>query len=321
MAWKLKFSGAQRVDIPAWTGNGRPNWYVIKARFTYNPRTMLLGRNTVAQPFLLCDNGNVIRFDFNSSAHSISVPAGVAIGNTIEIEVEANTTSNLGVFYRVYNANRTLFNQIFVAEATVTFDTIGRFMNGLNYTGEFFWLELQNATDHRRYDANASNGQGAVLIDTISGQNGNLVGFTGAANSWWVFYNSITSTGIPNNTLGAALNQPCAINLNNYFTGATSYSVLSGSLPAGLSISGNQIVGTPTTAQSTQFVIRASNSIDTLDSATITFNISGGQTAAPTQIKLFDGTAFSNRTIKRWNGSAFVDVTLKRWNGSAFVDL
>lgn len=50
------------------------------------------------------------------------------------------------------------------------------------------------------------------------------------------------------------------------------------------------------------------------------FYSSGGSTAA-TQIKLFDGTAFTNKTIKRWNGSAFVDVTLKRWNGSAFVDL
>ncbi len=46
----------------------------------------------------------------------------------------------------------------------------------------------------------------------------------------------------------------------------------------------------------------------------------GGATAA-TQIKRFDGSAFSNKTIKRWNGSAFMDVTIKRWNGSAFVEL
>lgn len=50
------------------------------------------------------------------------------------------------------------------------------------------------------------------------------------------------------------------------------------------------------------------------------FYSSGGSTAA-TQIKRFDGSAFSSKTIKRWNGSAFVDVTIKRWNGSAFVDL
>lgn len=118
-------------------------------------------------------------------------------------------------------------------------------------------------------DMSSSGGSSNEFTSTDGAVTLKLFNFTGGQ---WVFYNSITSTGIPNNTLGAALNQACAINLNNYFTGATSYSVLSGSLPTGLSISGNQIVGTPTTAQSTTLVIRASNSIDTLDSAEITFN-------------------------------------------------
>lgn len=113
---------------------------------------------------------------------------------------------------------------------------------------------------------------GTTIPDTVGGNTLAQRSTWPANDGEWIYYNSITTTGIPNNTLGAALNQACAINLNNYFTGATSYSVLSGSLPAGLSISGNQIVGTPTTAQSTTLVIRASNSIDTLDSATITFN-------------------------------------------------
>lgn len=143
---------------------------------------------------------------------------------------------------------------------------------GLNLTGSYPNIDLYglefigNGTVARFY--NPSSSSGTSLVDTsVNAINGTILG--GAS---FVFYNSITTTGIPNNTLGAALNQPCAINLNNYFTGATSYSVLSGSLPAGLSISGNQIVGTPTTAQSTTLVIRAANSIDVLDSATITFN-------------------------------------------------
>ncbi len=117
-------------------------------------------------------------------------------------------------------------------------------------------------------DMSSSGGTSNEFTSTDGAVTLKLFNFTGGQ---WVFYNSVTAN-IPNNTLGAALNQPCAINLNNIFPGATSFSVLSGSLPAGLSISGNQIVGTPTTAQSTQFVIRATNSIDELNSAEITFN-------------------------------------------------
>jgi hypothetical protein len=262
MAWKLKFNGAQRVDIPLWTATGRPNSYTIKARFTYNPRTMLMGSNSINDNYILCDNSSRIVFAFQTSNQSLTVPAGVTVGSIIEIEIEANTTQTLGVWYRVFNADRTAVSQTFVSEGAINIDVIGRFFNGLAYTGELFWLSMSNGTDNRFYDANASNGQGTVLIDTLSGRNGTIVGAT------YVYYNSVENTrslyplNIPANT-------PVSINLNNYFTGATSYAIQSGSLPAGLTLSGNIISGTVAANAASQFTIRASNSIDILDVVTV----------------------------------------------------
>lgn len=89
-------------------------------------------------------------------------------------------------------------------------------------------------------------------------------------DSEWIYYNSVIATA-DISTLQRAINQPVSINLDNYFSGATSYVVQSGSLPTGLSIVDNQIVGTSTSAQTTTLVIRASNAVDFLDSVTITF--------------------------------------------------
>ena len=60
---------------------------------------------------------------------------------------------------------------------------------------------------------------------------------------------------------------------------AITYSVLTGSLPTGLSLSGNTISGTPTVAGAYSFTLRATNAFGTADfptSITVNASVAGG---------------------------------------------
>ena len=43
--------------------------------------------------------------------------------------------------------------------------------------------------------------------------------------------------------------------------------------------------------------------------------------SSSTQIKLFDGAAYTPKSVKRWDGANYADVAIQRWNGSAYTNI
>jgi hypothetical protein len=101
-------------------------------------------------------------------------------------------------------------------------------------------------------------------------------------------------------------------------TNSPTYSVSAGSLPAGISLntSTGAVTGTPTTAGSYSFTLRAANG----DGA-VTQAFSGTVAAAPSAGKwrVWTGSTWVVGPLKVWNGTAWVDSSVKVWNGSEWV--
>jgi len=96
---------------------------------------------------------------------------------------------------------------------------------------------------------------------------------------------------------------------------AASYSIFSGSLPAGLNLntSTGAITGTPTTPGTSTFVVRATNVTGSTNTGTLTISpISAA--------KVWNGTAFVPGLANVWNGSAFVTGIIKVWDGTTWVN-
>lgn len=113
-------------------------------------------------------------------------------------------------------------------------------------------------------DYTNATGTGTRFNNSLGANTADQVGSWPANDTEFVFYNTITNTRLLY-PLNIPAGTPVSINLNNYFTGATSYAIQSGSLPAGLTLSGSIISGTVAANAASQFTIRASNSIDILD--------------------------------------------------------
>lgn len=98
---------------------------------------------------------------------------------------------------------------------------------------------------------------------------------------------------------------------------ASSYSVFSGALPGGLTLtttgaSAGTISGTLTTPGVFNFVIRATNVTGSFNTGTLTITVfSGG--------KVWNGSTFVFGVTKVWNGSTWTTSTTKVWNGSSWV--
>jgi hypothetical protein len=101
-------------------------------------------------------------------------------------------------------------------------------------------------------------------------------------------------------------------------TNSPTYSVSAGSLPAGISLntSTGAVTGTPTTAGSYSFTLRAANG----DGA-VTQAFSGSVAVAPSAGKwrVWTGSVWVVGPLKVWNGTAWVDSSVKVWNGSQWV--
>jgi hypothetical protein len=93
-----------------------------------------------------------------------------------------------------------------------------------------------------------------------------------------------------------------------------SYSVLTGSLPSGVSLntSTGAITGTVSSAADYSFTIRATNTYGSVDQA-FSGTITGG-------IRIWDGSSWLKRVVKVWNGTAWVPKTLKTWSGSSWTN-
>jgi hypothetical protein len=110
---------------------------------------------------------------------------------------------------------------------------------------------------------------------------------------------TLSPAALPNGTVGAAYSQ--TVSASGGTGTGYSYSVSSGALPAGLSLNASTglVSGTPTTATSYSFTIRAVDSGSNAGSQA--YNVTIG-TAGPTVINLTSGAGVNLRTIANNNG-------------------
>lgn len=96
-------------------------------------------------------------------------------------------------------------------------------------------------------------------------------------------------------------------------SGATSYSVSSGSLPAGITLSSSTgtVSGKPTTAGSYSFTIRASNTYGNITKS-FSGSVAGG-------VKVRGAGSWTLGTAKVWNGTAWVSAPVRVFNGTSWV--
>lgn len=92
-----------------------------------------------------------------------------------------------------------------------------------------------------------------------------------------------------------------------------SYSVSSGTLPTGISLttSTGAITGTPTVAGPYSFVLTATNTYDSIN-ASFSGIVMGG-------VLVYDGTSWVKKTVKVYSGSAWVSKPVKIYNGSSWT--
>jgi hypothetical protein len=101
-------------------------------------------------------------------------------------------------------------------------------------------------------------------------------------------------------------------------TNSPTYSVSAGSLPAGISLntSNGAVTGTPTTAGSYSFTLRAANGDGAVTQA-FSGTVAAAATAGTWQV--WTGSVWVHGPLKVWNGSAWVASSVKVWNGTAWV--
>jgi hypothetical protein len=108
-------------------------------------------------------------------------------------------------------------------------------------------------------------------------------------------------------------------------TNANTYSISSGTLPSGISLStSGSVSGTPTNAQQNySFTIRATN---TANGLFISQSFSGTVGGSDQPIKVYAGTSYPgnvngwvNGTVRVFNGSDWVTPIIKVYNGVSWV--
>lgn len=136
-----------------------------------------------------------------------------------------------------------------VTLANYTSALSGTFVNAANRTGVINTTLAALPTAILGTHSFAQNRTGAIVTTLGNATSAIFGSLTGIAPVW--------QSGTI--TLSMNVGVPFSIDLDTLCTGAATYSLLSGSLPAGLTLSGDTISGTPTTVQSTTPTIRASD--------------------------------------------------------------
>jgi hypothetical protein len=148
----------------------------------------------------------------------------------------------------------------------------------------------------------------------VSAYSGTLTASTQAAAPSW----------IDNTLAGFSFNIPYSDSVSA--SNADFYSISSGSLPSGISLSSSgSVTGTPTEAQEDySFTIRATNASNGLF---ISQSFSGTVGGSDQPIKVYTGTSYPgnvngwvNGTVRVYNGSAWVTPIIKVYNGSSWIN-
>jgi hypothetical protein len=179
-------------------------------------------------------------------------------------------------------------------------------------TSTFFTVSGLNPGTSYNFRVAATNGATAVFGNT-SKPSGELTASTQAAAPSW----------IDNTLAGFSFNIPYSDSVSA--SNADFYSVSSGSLPSGISLSSSGLVtGTPTEAQEDySFTIRATNTSNNLF---ISQSFSGTVGGSDQPIKVYTGTSYPgnvdgwvNGTVRVYNGSAWVVPIIKVYNGVSWI--
>jgi len=258
------FDAAGSLSFPLWTGGSTTTSWEVEVDFSVTSLasqiTLVGNTGAVSGAFDIFTNGAIGLRAWVASAAGL-----VVVGNRYTAKVTREGTNTLRVYLKL--ASESTYGAAVATYSTantIPYNALGRNQNTpVVRAVNFYGAKLTGGT----YGETWSGLNAPSTGTTWTGANGNqitLQGTQGTADAWWVFYNSITNTrslyplNIPSGT-------PVSIDINNYFTGATSYAIQSGSLPAGLTLSGSIISGTVAANAASQFTIRASNSIDLLD--------------------------------------------------------
>lgn len=126
---------------------------------------------------------------------------------------------------------------------------------------------------------------------------------------------SWSDTALVSGQVGVAYSDGVSATNMNY---SGSYSVSTGSLPAGLSLntSTGAITGTPTTATSYNFTITATNSYGSISQA---FTMTVAAPALTGHVQVYNGTSWVDSEVYVFNGSTWVLAQVYKYSGSAWV--
>lgn len=239
------------------------------------------------------------RTNYTFSGWTNSSGSSVAVGTTYStssVSLNANWTGNAGTVY--YNGNGNTGGS--TANTTWNYPNTGTVRaNGFTKTGYTFarWNTAANGTGTDYFPNGTAPADGTTLYAI-----------------WGILavYPSFTDTTVLTSaTMGTAYSDGVSA------TNASSYSIISGSIPTGLSFntSTGAISGTPTAQGEFTFSIRATSSTaNTADSGNLTIVVYPPGKRPSTNTRL--------TTAKRFNGSAWVNLTtMKRFDGSNWVNI
>jgi large repetitive protein len=267
----------------------------------------------------------------NSPTYSISsgsLPAGISL-NSSSGAITGTPTTPQGYSFTIRAANGdgavTVSYSGNTGSPPVWVDqTLGSFLQGRGYS------DAVSATNSPTYTISAGSLPAGITLNSSTGA---VTGTPSGSGSYSFTIQASNSSGsitasfsgsivlVPNwidNTLGTVING-VAFSDGVSATNSPSYSVTSGSLPAGLSLNSSTgaVTGTPTGSVGTaySFTITATNaqgSVSQAFSGSVQPDLTG-------QVSVFDGSTWSPKEVYAYDGTAWNKGALHVYNGTSWV--
>ncbi len=267
----------------------------------------------------------------NSPTYSISsgsLPTGISL-NSSSGAITGTPTTPQGYSFTIRAANGDGAVTVSYSGSTgsppVWVDqTLGSFLQGRGYS------DAVSATNSPTYTISAGSLPAGISLNSSTGA---VTGTPSGSGSYSFTIQASNSSGtitasfsgsivlVPNwidNTLGTVING-VAFSDAVSATNSPSYSVTSGSLPAGLSLNSStgEVTGTPAGSVGTaySFTITATNaqgSVSQAFSGSVQPDLTG-------QVSVFDGTTWSPKEVYVYDGTAWNKGALHVYNGTSWV--